>query len=77
MDERQLIGHVDELIAEEHTLREKGSLTDEERSRLSDIEMDLDQCWDLLRQRRARQEFGEDPDKAKLRPHSEVEGYLQ
>ena len=72
-----ILTRVDELVAEEHALRQRGSLSDPERARLADIEADLDQCWDLLRQRRARREFGTDPDAAQVRPQSEVEGYLQ
>ena len=52
-----------------------GRLVDEDP--LDAVERELDQCWDLLRQRRAREEFGENPDEAKERPVSEVEGYLQ
>jgi hypothetical protein len=52
-------------------------LGDEERARLRQLEIQLDQCWDLLRQRRARSEFGEDPDDAKARPPEVVERYLQ
>jgi hypothetical protein len=62
------------LIAEEHALR-SGSPVDAERLRL--IEEHLDQCWDLLRQRRARQEYGENPDDAHVRDVRTVEGYQQ
>lgn len=69
------------LIDEEHELRDRLGArdisADEERSRLSEVEAALDQCWDLLRQRRARREFGEDPDAAQVRPVTEVEGYQQ
>ena len=77
MEDLTILTRVDELVAEEHALRERTSLTGEERARLAHIEVDLDQCWDLLRQRRARREFGNDPDAAQVRPQSEVEGYLQ
>ena len=77
MEDRTILTRVDELVAEEHALRQRGSLSDQEQARLADIEADLDQCWDLLRQRRARREFGTDPDAAQVRPQSEVEGYLQ
>ena len=81
MDDKQIIGHIDELIETEHTLRQQlaaGELTaPEERERLRSAEAALDQCWDLLRQRRARREFGENPDDAAPRPVAEVEGYLQ
>jgi hypothetical protein len=81
LDEKQIHAHIDELIATEHELRAKlaaGELsTDEEHAQLRAAEEALDQCWDLLRQRRARQESGENPDEATARPASEVEGYLQ
>ncbi len=81
MDDKQIIAHIDELIETEHKLREQlaaGQLNAvEERERLRAIEAELDQYWDLLRQRRARREFGENPDDAAPRPVSEVEGYQQ
>ena len=81
MDEKEILGHIDELIKTEHELRAKlaaGDLsTDEEHAQLRSAEVALDQCWDLLRQRRARREFGENPDEAMARPTSEVEGYQQ
>jgi hypothetical protein len=81
MDDKEILGHIDELIQTEHELRSKlaaGELSSsEEQARLKATEEALDQCWDLLRQRRARREFGEDPGSAASRPASEVEGYLQ
>ncbi len=81
MDDKEILGHIDELIATERDLRAKvatSSLsTDDERRQLAAIEESLDQCWDLLRQRRARREFGEKPEEAQLRPATEVEGYQQ
>jgi len=81
MDDKEILGHIDELIATERDLRAKvatSSLsTDDERRQLAAIEESLDQCWDLLRQRRARREFGENPEEAQLRPATEVEGYQQ
>jgi hypothetical protein len=81
MDDKQILGNIDELIRTEHELRAKlaaGELSgDEERSRLKAAEEALDQCWDLLRQRRARRDFGENPDAAAARPVGEVEGYWQ
>ncbi|MDQ0795343.1 hypothetical protein QFZ58_003831 [Streptomyces sp. B1I3] len=50
-------------------------LSPEERARLREVEVRLDQCWDLLRQRRALSEYGEDPSAARVRPADEVEGY--
>jgi hypothetical protein len=81
MDDKEILGHIDELIATERDLRAKvaaGDLsTDDERRQLAAIEESLDQCWDLLRQRRARREFGENPEEAQVRPATEVEGYQQ
>jgi hypothetical protein len=81
MDDKQILTQIDELIQTEHELREKvaeGELsTDAEHEQLRSVEEALDQCWDLLRQRRARKEFGENPDEAVSRPAPEVEGYLQ
>jgi 5,10-methylenetetrahydrofolate reductase len=81
MDDKQILTQIDELIKSEHELREKvaeGKLsTDAEHEQLRSVEEALDQCWDLLRQRRARKEFGENPDEAAARPAPEVEGYLQ
>jgi hypothetical protein len=81
MDDKEILGHIDELIATERDLRAKvatgGLPTDDERRQLATIEESLDQCWDLLRQRRARREFGENPEEAQLRPVTEVEDYQQ
>ena len=67
------------LIDEEHGLRERlgsGEISvEEENQRLSRIEVELDQCWDLLRQRRAKREFGEDPGGAQVRDAKTVENY--
>jgi hypothetical protein len=65
------------LVAEEHELRATGDHSDEERERLRRLEEQLDQCWDLLRQRDALRDVGADPSAAEPRPVSEVEGYLQ
>jgi len=81
MDDKEILSHIDDLIATEHDLRAKvadGELsTAVERERLRSVEEALDQCWDLLRQRRARREFGENPEEAQVRPAAEVEGYQQ
>jgi hypothetical protein len=81
MDDKEILGNIDELIRTEHELRAKvanGELSsDKERAELRSVEESLDQCWDLLRQRRARREFGENPNEAAARPVTEVEGYLQ
>ena len=81
MDDKEIMGRISELIQTEHELRDQlaaGRLSSEqERERLRSAEEALDQCWDLLRQRRARREFGENPDTATARPVAEVEGYQQ
>lgn len=81
MDDKEILSRINELIQTEHELRDqltKGKLSSEqERERLRSAETALDQCWDLLRQRRARREYGENPDSAASRPVAEVEGYQQ
>jgi Protein of unknown function (DUF2630) len=81
MDDKQILGQIDSLVDEEHELRKRlsdGELSSaEEHARLKTVEEALDQCWDLLRQRRARREAGENPEQAAARPVGEVEGYLQ
>jgi predicted nuclease with TOPRIM domain len=74
------LAHIRELVAEEKELRDqlqRGDIdTSEEHDRLRRMEIELDQCWDLLRQRRALRESGGDPHDAEVRPPDEVEGYL-
>jgi hypothetical protein len=80
MADEEIISRIDELIAEEHELRSRATgvgLTAEDQGRLGLVEQRLDQCWDLLRQRRARAEFGENPGAAEPRPVSQVESYRQ
>lgn len=80
MDEKTILEHINELVTEERGLRaaHRGTgLSAEDRQRLESLERQLDQAWDLLRQRRAREETGEDPNAAKTRPVDEVESYLQ
>jgi hypothetical protein len=81
MDDKTILGRINELVDEEHQLRtsaQKGELaSEEERTRLRHLEESLDQCWDLLRRRRAASRNGADPDGVESRPVSEVEGYLQ
>jgi hypothetical protein len=72
-----ILSHIDQLVKEEERLYAKNGLTDEDQARLAEVKVALDQCWDLLRQRRALREFGEDPDKAKVRPAKIVENYEQ
>ena len=71
---------IDELVQEEHTLwdaESRGEAGEAERQRLAEIKVELDRCWDLLRQRRALEEFGMDPNAAAARDESVVEGYEQ
>jgi hypothetical protein len=72
---------INELVSQEHELRERlanGEITvEDEHRRLAALETELDQIWDLLRQRQARREFGQDPDAATTRSGRTVEGYLQ
>jgi len=75
--DRPVVKHIERLVHEEHRLYEQGKLSDADRQRLRQVEVELDQCWDLLRQRRARREFGQDPDKACVRPPEIVENYEQ
>ena len=81
MDDREIHHRITELIQAEHELRAKvasGEISStQERAELKATEEALDQCWDLLRQRQARREYGQDPDDATVRPVSEVEGYQQ
>lgn len=80
MADEDILSRIDELVAEEHALRERApshGLNDDDRTRMRQLEEQLDQCWDLLRQRRARVEAGDDPDMATSRPIAEVESYEQ
>jgi 5,10-methylenetetrahydrofolate reductase len=81
MDDKEIMTRISGLIETEHELRSQladGTLSSEqEKERLRSAEEALDQCWDLLRQRRARREYGENPDTAAARPAPEVEGYQQ
>jgi len=76
-EDRSVLGHINELVREEEYLYAKGEPSVDDRQRLSQLKIELDQCWDLLRQRRALLEFGEDPDKAKVRSAKSVENYEQ
>ncbi len=77
MDDSEIRGRIEALVEEEHRLRNGGEHTDEQRARLRQIEEDRDQLWDLLRQRDAKRQYGDDPDEASPRPEQQVEGYLQ
>ena len=75
--DQSVLSHIDQLVKEEERLYAKNGLTEQDQARLGEVKVALDQCWDLLRQRRALREFGEDPDKAKARPAKIVENYEQ
>ena len=75
--DQSVLGHINRLVKEEERLYGRGELTDGDQQRLAELKVELDQCWDLLRQRRALREFSEDPDKAKVRPAKIVENYEQ
>jgi hypothetical protein len=75
--DQSVLNHINELVKEEEVLYGRSELTEDDRQRLADLKVQLDQCWDLLRQRRALREFGHDPDQAKLRPAKIVENYEQ
>jgi hypothetical protein len=80
MDDPQIHGTIEQLVAEEEDLwsRESaGTATDDDRRRLQAVKISLDQCWDLLRRRRALRDAGLDPEAAEARPTEVVERYLQ
>jgi hypothetical protein len=79
MEDQKVIEQINEIAHEEHQLWERegrGELSDAERERLRTLGVTLDQCWDLLHQRRARRAAGMDPDEASVRDPGTVEGYL-
>jgi hypothetical protein len=78
MDDQQIVEQINELAHQEHELWEtesRGEASEAERERLKELQVTLDQCWDLLHQRRARRNAGMDPDEARVRDAREVEGY--
>jgi Protein of unknown function (DUF2630) len=80
MQDERVHDRIEKLVAEEHQLYERGSgegLSADEHSRLDEIKVSLDQCWDLLRQRRALREAGQDPEAARVRDPEVVERYEQ
>jgi len=79
-EDEDLLERIHKLVDEEHHLHlahQGRGLTDEEAERLQEVEVGLDQCWDLMRQRRALRHAGQDPDHAHVRPAGTVEGYQQ
>jgi hypothetical protein len=80
MDDERIHNRIEQLVAEEHELYERGAeggLSDSEHRRLESIRVGLDQCWDMLRQRRALREAGKDEGAARVRDPDVVEGYEQ
>ena len=80
MDDLDIVHRITRLTEEEHTLERSHTgdgLSEDDRDRLRAIEISLDQCWDLLRQRRARRHAGANPDEAAVRSEQTVEGYQQ
>jgi hypothetical protein len=84
MDDQSILSRIDALVDEEHALlgREEADAVDRaalevDQRRLQEISIELDRCWDLLRQRRARREAGQDPEEAEARDPDTVEKYLQ
>lgn len=81
MEDDVVIQRIDDLVAEEHRLRSHAAagnaLSPDDSQRLEQLEVQLDQCWDLLRNRRAHRHAGQDPDEAEARPPEVVEHYRQ
>jgi hypothetical protein len=84
MDDESIANRIENLVSEEHELRQREAVDrkddeqlEEDLRRLRDVQIELDRCWDLLRQRRAREEFGQDPDEAQVRDADTVERYWQ
>lgn len=80
MDDAQIHARIEALVAEEHELwglQTAGHATEGDRRRLADVKVSLDRCWDLLRQRRALEEFALDPGAAEPRSEETIEGYEQ
>jgi hypothetical protein len=80
MDDEQVRQRIEALVAEEHRLWDAeaaGGASDDDRRRLDELKVGLDQCWDLLRQRRALEQYGRDPDDASPRSVETVENYEQ
>ena len=75
--DESILAKIQGLVHEEQSLYGQNEPSDHDQVRLEKIKVELDQCWDLLRQRDARREFGQDPDRAKVRPASVVERYKE
>jgi Protein of unknown function (DUF2630) len=80
MQDQEILSRIGELVDEEHRLlqlEQQNQLADPDNKRMRELEIALDQCWDLLRQRRARREFGQNPDEASARTADVIENYKQ
>lgn len=75
--DQPVLNYIQRLVAEEQRLYQQGKLPQADRKRLAKVQVELDQCWDLLRQRRALRDVGLDPDDAQVRPAQVVENYEQ
>ena len=73
--DQTVLAHIEQLVAEEKKLYARGAVSDAEKACLNEIDVELDRCWDLLRQRRGLREFGRNPDEAEVRPAKVVENY--
>ena len=79
MEDQKIVDRINQLASEEHALWEResrGEVSETEKGRLKELQVTLDQCWDLLHQRRARRSAGQDPDDVQVRDPGTVEGYL-
>ena len=77
LGDQPVLNYIQRLVAEEQQLYQQGKLPQADRKRLAQVQVELDQCWDLLRQRRALRDVGLDPDDAQVRPAQVVENYEQ
>jgi hypothetical protein len=77
MDDQDVLNQIRSLVEEEHALRTGSGLDEAGQARMRDLEVQLDRCWDLLRRREAREEFGQDPSTESVQPETVVEKYLQ
>jgi hypothetical protein len=77
LEDQPVLNHIQRLVEEEHRLHEQRAHPQTDHKRLAEVQVELDQCWDLLRQRRALRDVGRDPDEAQVRPPQVVENYEQ
>ena len=77
MTDQVVLARIQELVEQEHRLQAQPDLAEGDRTQLDEVQVELDQCWDLLRQRRALRTVGQDPDTATVRPPDVVEQYEQ